>query len=149
MKYYIKEMREAAGLTQTQLAAAIGWRQDRFSLLETGKRRLTYETALKIAKVLKCGPGDLFPGHEAPPDLVLRPDVSVNTQPFEILDPLGKLFAELAIIAAESKGCKRPSKEKTQELIEKIRAFYAPDIERGAPPTADQVVRLATTLLDN
>jgi len=50
----LKRCRIAAGLTQKQLADAIGVPQQHISRWETGERTPTAETLLKISKVLKC-----------------------------------------------------------------------------------------------
>lgn len=146
MKYYIKELREAAGMSQEQLAEELTrttgkmWKQNRVSNYEKGKRKLTFEIAEEFAGALKCSPPNLFYGPSG---------VSSSGEARSAIDDAaGKLFSELAIMAAELKGYDRPDKAKELEIIKKIWDFYSPEIEKGQPPTAEQVVRLATTLLD-
>ena len=57
----LKEWREKRGLTQAQLAEAVGVRQATISDLETGKsRRIELDTFEALAHVLRCKPGDLL-----------------------------------------------------------------------------------------
>ena len=51
-----------AGLTQKQLAAASGIRQNIISDYETGRRKLTRAAAAKFAAALEIDPERLFPG---------------------------------------------------------------------------------------
>lgn len=55
----IKEFRIKAGLTQAQLAEAIGKPQQHVSRWETGERAPSVPALMAIAKVLKCSIGDL------------------------------------------------------------------------------------------
>ena len=57
----LKEAREAAGLTQAELAERIGVRQATISDLETGKSgRIELDLLDKLCVVLGCEPEDLF-----------------------------------------------------------------------------------------
>lgn len=56
----IKEAREKAGLTQSQLAEAIGTTSQNISQYERGLRKPKYETLLKIAKALNVEWYSLF-----------------------------------------------------------------------------------------
>ena len=49
-------MREAAGISQSALAAALGWPQQRLSAVETGARRLDIMEFLHLASVLGLTP---------------------------------------------------------------------------------------------
>jgi transcriptional regulator with XRE-family HTH domain len=53
------EARQARGLTQTQLAAALDRPQSFVSKFESGERRLDVVEVLEIAGILELGIGDL------------------------------------------------------------------------------------------
>jgi len=55
----IRVIREARGLSLDALAAEAGTTNQQVSLLETGKRRLTVDWLLRLAKPLKCHPWEL------------------------------------------------------------------------------------------
>lgn len=56
----IAELRAAKGITQTQLAEAIGATLSMVGKLERSERSLTEDWIRRIARVLDCLPGDLF-----------------------------------------------------------------------------------------
>ncbi len=57
----LKALREAKGLTQQQLAEAVGVRQATISDLETGKsRRIELDLIERLAKALRVKPGELL-----------------------------------------------------------------------------------------
>ena len=56
----IKQMRQSRGITQQQLADAIGVKQKDISRWETGKRIPKLDKLLLIAKALKCEITDLI-----------------------------------------------------------------------------------------
>ncbi len=57
----LKKWREKRGLTQAELAEAVGVRQATISDIETGKsRRIDLDTIDSLARVLRCSPGDLL-----------------------------------------------------------------------------------------
>lgn len=56
----IRELRRAAGLTQTQLAKATGYEQSEISLWETSTRPISDQKLKIIAKALRCDIRDLF-----------------------------------------------------------------------------------------
>ncbi|MGH7798556.1 MAG: helix-turn-helix domain-containing protein [Candidatus Binatia bacterium] len=58
----IRKLREAKGLTQDQLAAAVGMMRSNISRIEAAKHRPTLETLEKIAKALKVSVVDLVAG---------------------------------------------------------------------------------------
>jgi transcriptional regulator with XRE-family HTH domain len=57
----VRRLREAAGLTQTQLAARLGVTQGRIGHLEQGRRPLNLETLHALALALGHDPHDLDP----------------------------------------------------------------------------------------
>lgn len=56
----IRKLREAAGMSQSALAAQIGVDTSSVSLWENGKTYPSYASICKLAKALNCEPGDLF-----------------------------------------------------------------------------------------
>lgn len=56
----IKEARKNAGLTQKQLAARIGCKQNEIWRWECGVVRPTIKTLCRIAEALGCKPADLM-----------------------------------------------------------------------------------------
>ena len=54
MNNRIKELREAAGLTQAQVAAAANTSTQQVSRLERGERRLTLDWMVRLAKAIGC-----------------------------------------------------------------------------------------------
>lgn len=68
----IKEFRDAAGMSQQQLAERVGTTNQQISRLESGERRLTVEWMARIAPVFRVAPARLID----PPD---EPIVSVPT----------------------------------------------------------------------
>jgi DNA-binding XRE family transcriptional regulator len=59
----IRRLREARGLTQGQLAGAIGMMRSNISRIEAAKHRPTLETLERIAKALKVPVADLIVPH--------------------------------------------------------------------------------------
>ena len=64
----IAELRNAAGLTQSELAAVAGIDPARLSRWETGKHRPYVDGALRLAAVLGVTLEELFRGAARPPD---------------------------------------------------------------------------------
>jgi len=58
--FRLKELREKAGLSQSQLAIKAGVRQATISDLEGGKTRRLLEVIDKLSAALKVEPGDLL-----------------------------------------------------------------------------------------
>jgi transcriptional regulator with XRE-family HTH domain len=56
----IREIREAAGLTQEQLAERVGTSGNHIWRLETGRSRLTQSWMTRLAEALACSPADLI-----------------------------------------------------------------------------------------
>jgi transcriptional regulator with XRE-family HTH domain len=56
----VRRYRLAAGLTQEDLAASMGFEQEYLSNLEAGKRNPTIVTIWKAANALKIKPAQLF-----------------------------------------------------------------------------------------
>lgn len=62
----MKEKREQLGLTQAQIAKALGIAANTYSQYESGKRQPDYETLIKIAEILKTSVGHLLSTEVAP-----------------------------------------------------------------------------------
>lgn len=60
----LKRMRQKAGLTCQQVADDVGISKEYYWMIENGKRRFTYELAVKIAKVFKSSPDYIFLDYE-------------------------------------------------------------------------------------
>lgn len=56
----IRQFREQAGLTQKQLAEAVGVDQSAVARWENDENNPTAARIMQIADVLGCNPGDLF-----------------------------------------------------------------------------------------
>ncbi|MGE7132614.1 helix-turn-helix transcriptional regulator [Lysinibacillus xylanilyticus] len=56
----LKNMREIENLTCQQVADVVGISKEYYWMIENGKRRLTYELAVKIARVFKSSPDYIF-----------------------------------------------------------------------------------------
>jgi len=59
----IKEAREKAGLTQLEVAKKLNISDSFLSQLENGKRKLSLQMAINIAKALGMDPSDIFLPH--------------------------------------------------------------------------------------
>ncbi len=67
LRLRLREMREAKGLSQLQLAEAAGIRQGTISALETGKSKgIDFSTAEALAKALGVSPHEIFETVPAP-----------------------------------------------------------------------------------
>ncbi len=62
----LREMRQAAGLTQIRLAGMVGASQAQIMRLEKGDRRLTFEWMVRLAQVLGREPADFFTADRTP-----------------------------------------------------------------------------------
>lgn len=56
----LRQLREAAGLTQEQLGFEADLRRTYISILELGQQQPSLTTILKIAQALNCSPGKLL-----------------------------------------------------------------------------------------
>lgn len=56
----LKEMRTSARFTYQQVADEVGISKEYYWMIENGKRRLTYELAVRIANVFKSSPDYIF-----------------------------------------------------------------------------------------
>lgn len=62
----IRELREAKGLTQAQLAALANVTPSALNKLEKGSRGLDLDWMLRLAPLLGCAAADLLPDHANP-----------------------------------------------------------------------------------
>lgn len=60
MKNFLKETRVNCGLTQTELAEAVGVSKNTISSIERGEFYPTLKLALKLAKFFCCNVEDIF-----------------------------------------------------------------------------------------
>lgn len=56
----IKELRRKAGVTQAEMGQRLGISESGYCLIENGKRRMTIDVAINIAKILKSDLDDIF-----------------------------------------------------------------------------------------
>ncbi|WP_085905871.1 helix-turn-helix domain-containing protein [Kiloniella majae] len=70
MENKIKQLREAAGLSQTDLAEKIGSGRSQVAKLERGERQLTQSWMLRISAALDVTPTDLLPGSSKETELL-------------------------------------------------------------------------------
>lgn len=61
----LRERRDAAGLTQEQVAEMLGISASYYSLLENCKRRMSLEMAKNLARILQCSLDDVCQAYEA------------------------------------------------------------------------------------
>lgn len=66
-RFYLRERRHAAGLTQQSLADAMGTTKGVVSQLETGFTRYNEDWVVKAARALRLEPADLLTPLDAPP----------------------------------------------------------------------------------
>lgn len=59
-RFYLRERRQAAGMTQAKLAEACGTTKGMISSLETGSARYNEDWLSKIAEALQIAPADLL-----------------------------------------------------------------------------------------
>lgn len=81
-KTALYKIRRARGMTQRQIADAVGVEPDHISKLENGDRRLSPEWIERLSKVLNCSKGELL-GEEG-----------VSEEEREILDMYKQLSAD-------------------------------------------------------
>lgn len=60
----IRQLREARGMKQNELATTIGVSQQLLSMIECGNRRITIDVARKLAPVLGVNWYDFYDGKE-------------------------------------------------------------------------------------
>lgn len=65
-KNRLKELRQKAGLTQSELAYRAGMKQSHIANIENGKRDIDFELAKKIADALGVKPYELMPAEWQP-----------------------------------------------------------------------------------
>lgn len=58
LELFLKSARKEAGLTQMEVAQAMGWPQSDLSRVENGERRLDVVEFVRLAQVIGFRPGD-------------------------------------------------------------------------------------------
>lgn len=71
MRTKIRELRQARGLSQEELAAMVGCARTNITRLEAGKFNATLKLLTRIADALSVGIADLFPSDADDPDFLL------------------------------------------------------------------------------
>lgn len=60
----LQRLRQEAGLTQAEMARALGISRPTLNRLESASQNMTLRTLAQLCRALRCEPGDLFqPGH--------------------------------------------------------------------------------------
>ena len=60
----LQRLRRVAGLTQAEMARALGISRPTLNRLESASQNITLRTLGQLCRALRCEPGDLFhPGH--------------------------------------------------------------------------------------
>lgn len=60
----LKKLREMENLTNQEVADKVGISKEYYWMIENGKRKLSYELAVKIANVFGTKPDDIFLNNE-------------------------------------------------------------------------------------
>ena len=60
MNKKLKELREQSGYTSEQMSRILHISKPFYSQIENGRRRLTYDMAVKISKIFKMKPDEMF-----------------------------------------------------------------------------------------
>ena len=121
MKNRIKELREAAKLSQPALADLVGCGKSQIVKLERGERRLTVDWMERISKALDVSPAELIAkkGQAPQPSAVQSqdlPDETTSTDGLATVD-------ELDVRAGAADGCRVPTelrREKSGDIVEHI-----------------------------
>jgi transcriptional regulator with XRE-family HTH domain len=88
----IREIREAAGLTQEQLAERVGTSGNHIWRLESGRSRLTQSWMTRLAEALACSPADLIAN-------VVAAEVGSDVEIIDHSDPVVRAIATLGLRA--------------------------------------------------
>lgn len=115
MKFYIKEAREAAHISQAQLAAKLGINATTLSGYETGKHDPKSDTLILIAKICDTTV-DYLLGRENHADIGPSPEALSIACSYDSLDPHGKRIVD-AVVSLESERCgnSAPTAEELQK----------------------------------
>jgi len=94
----LKKLREAAGLSQNDLARKTGYSPQFIQKIEQNKvKSLTLDAAARFCEALNCKPGDLLEEGEPPKRLRIEKGVTLNSQAqIEILGNKRKILDESA-----------------------------------------------------
>ncbi|MBE9036055.1 helix-turn-helix domain-containing protein [aff. Roholtiella sp. LEGE 12411] len=77
----LKKLREAAGLSQNDLARKTGYSPQFIQKIEQNKvKSLTLDAAARFCEALNCKPGDLLEEGEPPKRLRIEKGVTLNSQ---------------------------------------------------------------------
>lgn len=94
----LREYRKRLGMTQTELAEAIGMTRSAINNYEGGKSEPGFETFVKIFRVLGLDPMDLMVEHESYPDyyrmMQVTEDEEYLLELYRHADPVYKQVAE-------------------------------------------------------
>jgi len=118
----LRELREAAGLTQRDLAEATGSTIRNISRLETGAQEATWPTVLKLCKALgvSCDAFTVEPA-EQPPAKPGRPRKAAEADPVETGNPLASADPS-DTAAADRRGLKGAQRESLIQGRRELRA---------------------------
>ena len=110
----LKELRKARGLTQQQVADALGLHITNYNKLENGKTKLDQERIAVLARILKCDPLDLITNSQGVRIVKVRQHVQAGSWSesplwpeddwYDVAVPDDPTWRPIALHAAETRG---------------------------------------------
>lgn len=111
----VRKIRKMQGLTQADLAEAVGVKSATISRYETGEIQLSMEMAIEIANALKCSVADFYPSGSAGSDFGAIAQENYNARKnsnpipkqdrlLDAFDRLNEIGQEIAISRVEELG---------------------------------------------
>lgn len=133
MRKTIKNLREAAGLSQIQLAQKAGLSRNFVSKLENNKRRITFSVAKKIGGALNEDPYEIQRKHlvQSLDNICDKLEYKQNRENFDLIKDtediltLWRLFYFLVFTIAKTPQTESPAVENNEESLRKIRNTWA------------------------
>jgi phage repressor protein C with HTH and peptisase S24 domain len=119
-QHFVKEWRKAKGLTQAQLGDAVGLTETSINRIENGKQRLTESNVAAIARILGCGPGDLY---SAPPaeTTPIPPQSASSVRPADVVLPARAAMERNVPVYGTAAGSLVGAFQITSETIDYVR----------------------------
>ena len=124
----LKKLRTARGMTAKQLAEMCDLSDAAISMMETGKRKPSYEVMLKLCEALGCSVADLV-GEQELTDLGFSAFERILIEKYRTLDEYGKKAVE-AVLNVEAE---RGAVEAPAEIATKIIPLFPAAAGAGEP----------------